>query len=411
MHTDGRLLANGALIEGDICIVGAGAAGISMALDWNNSGFKVILLEGGGFTYDPKIQDLYAGKTTGQPYYPLMSARLHYFGGTTGHWAGFCSTFDPIDFQKRDWVKFSGWPIGSADMDPYYAKAQKNLELGPYNYTAEYWQKKDPALMPLVAESSVIWNKIWQFSPPTRFGEKYKNEIVQSRNIHLYTYANVVQILTNEKGSVVQELIVKNLEGKQQRVRAKKFILACCAIQNARLLLASNQQFSKGLGNSNDLVGRFFMEHLEIKCAELWLMQPDVLKLYSFSFGVTKARAELAIQAQKQKEHGILNGTVSLLPLEMAKKMKPAIEAWNHEDPRISADRFMGGYAKVEKETALPAGGSRGYQLFTRIEQAPNPDCRVTLDTSVGRTGRSPCVVALAIVFPWKKEVSVKYVN
>ncbi len=381
MHTDGKLLANDSVIEGDICIVGAGAAGISMALEWNKTPYKVILLEGGGFTYDPKIQDLYAGKTTGQPYYPLMSARLHYFGGTTGHWAGFCSTFDPIDFQKRAWVKNSGWPIGPSDLDPYYDKAQKNLELGPYNYTADFWQKKDPTLLPLVPQSSVIWNKIWQFSPPTRFGEKYKNEIVQSRNIHLYTYANVVQILVNEAGSAVQELIVKNLEGKQQRVRAKKFILACCAIQNARLLLASNQRFPKGLGNNQDLVGRFFMEHLEIKSAELWLMKPDALKLYAFSFGVTKARAELAICAEKQKQFEILNGTVSLLPLEMAKKMKPAIEAWNQEDPRISADRFMGGYAKVEKETALPANGSRGYQLFTRIEQAPNPDCRVTLDT------------------------------
>jgi choline dehydrogenase-like flavoprotein len=380
MHADGRLLDNDLVIEGDICIVGAGAAGISMALDWNNTGYKVILLEGGGFEYDSKIQDLYAGKTTGQPYYPLMSARLHYFGGTTGHWAGFCSTFDPIDFRKRDWVKFSGWPIGPADLDPYYKKAQKKLELGPYEYSATYWQKTDPALMPLIKSDSVVWNKIWQFSPPTRFGQKYKNEILQSRNIHLYTYANVVQMNTNENGTVVKEIIVRNLEGRKQRIRAKRFILACCAIQNARLLLASNHQFPNGLGNGHDLVGRFFMEHLEIKSAELWLMKPDTLKLYAFVFGITKARAELAIQAQKQEEFGMLNGTVSLLPLEIAKKMKPAIEAWNQKDPRLSADRFMGGIAKVEKETILPSSGSRGYQLFTRIEQAPNPNCRVTLD-------------------------------
>ncbi|HEY4966622.1 MAG TPA: GMC family oxidoreductase [Puia sp.] len=381
MHSDGRYLDYDSVIEGDICIVGAGAAGISMALDWNNSGYKVILLEGGGFAYDPKIQDLYAGKTTGQPYYPLMSARLHYFGGTTGHWAGFCSPFDPIDFQKRDWIKYSGWPISRPDLDPFYERAQKNLELGPYEYSAEYWQKKDPALLPLVDQSTVIWNKIWQFSPPTRFGEKYRNDIVRSRNIHLYTYANVVQILTNEKGSAVQELIIKNFEGRQHRVRAKKYILACCAIQNARLLLASNQQFPKGLGNANDLVGRFFMEHLEIKSAELWLLKPDALKLYAFTFGITKARAELAIHEKKQEEFGMLNGTVSLLPLEVAKKLKPAIEAWNQKDPRVSADRFMGSYAKAAKETDLPVSGSRGFQLFTRMEQAPNPDNRVTLDS------------------------------
>jgi choline dehydrogenase-like flavoprotein len=65
----------------------------------------------------------------------------------------------------------------------------------------------------------------------------------------------------------------------------------------------------------------------------------------------------------------------------MAKKMKPAIEAWNQEDPRLSADRFMGGYAKVTRETVLPAAGSRGFQMFTRLEQAPNPESRVTLET------------------------------
>jgi choline dehydrogenase-like flavoprotein len=409
MHTDGRYLQNGTLIEGDICIVGAGAAGISMALDWNHSKYKVILLEGGGFAYDPKIQDLYAGKTTGQKYYPLMSSRLHYFGGTTGHWAGFCSTFDPIDFEKRNWVEHSGWPITRADLDPYYEKAQKKLELGPYNYDVAFWQQKDPELVPLIERNSVIWNKIWQFSPPTRFGEKYREEILKSRNIHLYTYANVVNILINEEGTVVKELIVKNLEGKQHRVRAKHFVLACCAIQNARLLLASDQQFPRGIGNGNDLVGRFFMEHLEIKSAELWLLKPDKLKLYGFSFGVTKARAELAVHAKKQEEYKILNGTASLIPLDMARKLKPAIEAWNQQDPRISADRFMGGFAKAAQETHEPDAGAQGYQLFTRIEQAPNPDSRVKLDTEKDGLGMPRATLHWELSFFEKKSIRKIY--
>ena len=380
MHADARLLENNSLIEGDICIVGAGAAGISMALEWDNTPYKVILLEGGGFEYDPKIQELYAGKTTGQPYYPLMSSRLHYFGGTTGHWAGFCSPMDPIDFAKRSWVAHSGWPVTKEDMDPYYARAQNKLELGPYNYNLAFWQSGDPAMQPLVKNDSVVWNKIWQFSPPTRFGEKYKKNIIQSKNIHLYTYANVVNILTNESGSAVSEMIVKNFEGRQHRVRAKKFVLACCSIQNARLLLASNQQASRGLGNDHDLVGRYFMEHLEIKSAELWLIKPDPLKLYAYHFGVTKARAELAIHAKQQETFEILNGTVSLIPLEMAKRMKPAIESWNQDDPRKSGDSFFGTIQKAAKESQLAGGGNRSYELFTRIEQAPNPASRVTLD-------------------------------
>jgi glycine/D-amino acid oxidase-like deaminating enzyme len=76
MYIDARNLDNNSLIEGDICIVGAGAAGISIALDWMNTSHKVILLEGGGFEYDDKVQSLYAGKTTGQKYYPLKASRL-----------------------------------------------------------------------------------------------------------------------------------------------------------------------------------------------------------------------------------------------------------------------------------------------------------------------------------------------
>src|SRR5262249_684438 len=151
---------------------------------------------------------------------------------------GFCSTFDPIDFKKRDWVPHSGWPIQRSDLDPFYKRAHTVLELGPYEYNVGYWQKQDPSLVSLVDET-VVWNKIWQFSPPTRFGEKYRSTIVTAKNIHLYTFANVTDITAAENLTSVKEVTVKNFAGKSHTVKAKVFILACCSIQNARLLLAS----------------------------------------------------------------------------------------------------------------------------------------------------------------------------
>ena len=390
MHVDARNIDNDSLIEGDICIIGAGAAGISMALEWMNTPYKIIFLEGGGFEYDDRVQQLYAGKTTGQHYFPLVSCRLHYFGGTTGHWAGWCSTFDTIDFEKRDWIPHSGWPIKREDLDPFYARAQKNVDLGPYNYSVEYWQKQDPSMIAMPLDKNVVWNKMWQFSPPTRFGEKYKDTIVNAKNIHLYTYANVVDIKANENISSVEEVTVKNYAGKEHTVRAKYFVLACCSIQNARVLLASNQQAPKGLGNDNDLVGRFFMEHIEIKAAELWLEKPDPMQLYMWEWGKTKARAELAISAQKQQEYKILNGTAALNPLEIAKGEPSMIEIWS-EDAKKNMER-LNSYGKEEGdngETKVPAEKKayQSFQLFTRIEQAPNPNSRVTLDTEKDSLG------------------------
>jgi choline dehydrogenase-like flavoprotein len=385
MHIDARTLPDQTLIEGDICIIGAGAAGISMALEWINTPYKVILLEGGGFEYESQMQDLYKGKTTGQRYYPLESARLHYFGGTTGHWAGFCSPLDPIDFEKRGWIPYSGWPIKREDLDPYYARAHKNLDLGPYEYHDTYWKEKDPTLDSLPFDKSVVFNKMWQFSTPTRFGTKYKDTIVKAVNIHLYTYANVTNITANEHASAIKEVTVKNFAGKTHTVRAKKFVMACCAIQNARMLLASNKQSSKGLGNDNDLVGRYFMEHLEIKSAELWLAQSELLKLYAWEFGKTKARAELAISEEKQRELKILNGTASFIPLDIARKQPAFIDIWS-ADTGLTKKR-MAKLDKEEKNDSHSKSGYHSFQLFTRIEQAPNPNSRITLDTETDALG------------------------
>src|SRR5665213_2859485 len=389
MHIDARKIESGSLIEGDLCIIGAGAAGITMALEMMNSPYKVILLEGGGFDYDPAEQELYAGKTTGQHYYPLKAARLHYFGGTTGHWAGFCSPLDEIDFSKRDWVPHSGWPVTRKDMDPFYARAQKYPQLGPYDYSLAYWQKQDPEMIPFQLDEKVVWNKMWQFSPPTRFGDTYRATIVKAKNIRLYTYANVTDIKANDGVSSITELTVKNLAGKEHKVRAKHFVLASSTIQNARLLLASNSQAPKGLGNDNDNVGRYFMEHLEIKSGDLYQFRPDPLKLYSLNWGVTKARAELAITPEVQEAHKILNGTVSLTPLEFAENMKPMIDIWSSEDPRANVDSLFANFKEAtDKAKAVPTGSiGKNYEMFTRIEQAPNPNSRVTLDTEKDELG------------------------
>jgi len=215
LHTDARTLENGALLEGDLCIVGAGASGITIARELANSNLKVLLLEGGGFDFDPQMQELYRGDIIGKPYYPLQAAALHFFGGTTNHWAGWCSTYEPIDFEKRDWVPHSGWPIRREDLDPFYARAQNVLELGPYKYDAADWKNDDPDRVPLLNDSHVVWTKMWQFSPPTRFGQKYRSEIVNSANVHLYTHANVVEVEANDGLTAVQSVRTRGFDGRQ----------------------------------------------------------------------------------------------------------------------------------------------------------------------------------------------------
>ena len=382
MHVDARTLDDGSTIEGDLCIVGAGAAGISLALEWVASKRRVILLEGGGFDYDPRMQELYRGESVGLPYYPLDAARLHYFGGTTGHWAGFCSTLDATDFEVRDWVPHSGWPITRAMLDPYYARAHKVLDLGPYEYDVSAWQRRDPSLVPFGLDPNVAWTKIWQFSAPARFGTLYRDAIINARDVHLYTHANVCEISANESAAAIDSMRVRTFEGKEHRVRAKRFVLACSTIQNARLLLASRSRAATGLGNEHDLVGRYFMEHLEMPSGNLATLgdRSANARMYAFEFGRTKARGEIALAPAVQRERRLLNATVSLEPGAIG---APAMSTFQWATPDVVTR--MRAPAETTNSSPAPApavdepGTARTFHLLTRQEQAPNPSSRITL--------------------------------
>lgn len=396
LHTDARTLDSGTTIEGDLCIVGAGAAGISIALEWIHAPRKVILLEGGGFDVEPAMQDLYRGEIVGQPYYPLEAARLHCFGGTTGHWAGYCSPYDASDFEQRPWVASSGWPVTRAELDPFYARAQPLLDLGPYDYDASSWKRRDATLAALPLDDRSFVTKMWQFSPPTHFGTKYRDTIVKAPNVHLYTHANVVEVVANDAVTAVDGLRIRMLSGREHRVRATTYVLACCSLQSARLLLASNRQAAAGLGNGNDLVGRYFMEHIEMPGGSLVLRKADVpqTKAYMLEFLRTKARGEIALTAEAQRTHRALNGTLSLEAAPFGEPGKStfeflppkAVEALRVWDLNGRRGPFpLGGAAAPPPDSVKDAPPF--FQLAVRMEQSPNPDSRVSLGTEKDALG------------------------
>jgi len=157
------------VIEAEICIIGAGAAGISLALELDKLNRSAVLLESGEFEYDPDTQALNKGDNIGQNYFPLEACRLRFFGGTTMHWTGQCSPLDDIDFEEREWVPNSGWPINKSDLDPYYKEAHKLLDLQEYEYSTSYWEKKmEHKFIPF--DEDVAKTKVFQKSAPTRFG-------------------------------------------------------------------------------------------------------------------------------------------------------------------------------------------------------------------------------------------------
>ncbi len=122
--TDLRDLPADAVLEADVCIIGGGAAGITLALQFvETRQLHVVLLEAGGLVPEAESQHLYAVDNAGELPVSGMASRLRFFGGTTNHWDGRCAPLDEADFQTREWVPHSGWPISRQDLDEHYARA------------------------------------------------------------------------------------------------------------------------------------------------------------------------------------------------------------------------------------------------------------------------------------------------
>lgn len=265
MFVDARELPNNTRLETDVCIMGAGAAGITIAREFAHAPFKVCLLESGDLLYDPDTQFLCQGENVGLPYWPIVASRLRIFGGTTNHWGGICLPLDEDDFEQRDWVPGSGWPLQRADLEPYYQRAQPICQLGKFSYDPNDWQTPDSYPLPFEGDRVVsgITQSSWaRFKPPVQFGTAYREDLTRAGNITIYLNANVLEIDTNEAANQVTGLQVACLSGTRFTVQAKSYILALGGIENPRLLLLSNKVQKTGLGNQNDLVGRYFADHL-----------------------------------------------------------------------------------------------------------------------------------------------------
>lgn len=271
MFIDARTIANDTMLETDVCIIGAGAAGITLAREFSGQPFRVSLLESGGLSSDADTQMLAVGMNIGLPYYPIGTTRLRFFGGTTNHWGGTCRPFDPIDFERRDGIPYSGWPISRADLQPYCERAQPICKIGsPGVWDLADWQSQD-TFAPFPLNGGRMYSRVAQVvsGAQRRFGPNYRDEVEQAKNVTTYLNANVLEIAVNETVQSITHVRVAALAANSFSIQARLFILAAGGIENARILLLSNKQQPAGLGNQNDLVGRFFMEHPRFEPARI----------------------------------------------------------------------------------------------------------------------------------------------
>jgi choline dehydrogenase-like flavoprotein len=409
MFIDTRRLQESATVQTSVCIIGGGVAGITLARELERQGIDACLLESGGYAPDRGTRDLYRGENVGVRYNFADGYRFRYLGGSSNGWGGWCAPWDTWDFETRNWVPNSGWPFGPEEIQKYAERTHEVLELGPQNFEPDYWVRQinrpEVRRMPLV--TGRMRDCISQFSPPTRFGSVYREELKNARNVHTYLYANVVNIEADTVGESIRRVEVRTLTGRTVFFEAKLFVLATGGIENARLLLASNKDYPAGLANGNDLVGRYFMDNPRllrhrVRLNDDWASD----HLYDMKYHYKKnslvralgmdVAAQFAVSQEVQEQEGLLNARMWVSSQFLGEETDTSRAVHRRKQSLLARGQTQWNFGADVATILTHPVETLGYGLtrFIRpralinhvklqmvIEQSPNPDSRVTLSS------------------------------
>ena len=374
MLVDAAQLTANSRLEADVVIVGGGVAGITLGRQLGDTGLSVLVLESGGENPEPRTQALYAGTMTlggpGNEPRPLneylSSSRLRCFGGSGNVWGGKCAPLDPVDFQKRDWIKHSGWPIDRAGLQPYYDRACALLELPRFGPEPESVVGPNEPLLAGRPSSLAIrprcYTRYTGLAPNGAYAA-FKRSAAEHTRVTVYLHANVTAIKLDAHGQRVESLEVRELDGRRHTAVGRVYVLAAGGIENVRLLLASNDVHRDGIGNHSDWLGRAFQGHTTISQGDgtrLSLLREDSQLGLFDNQQRERPHAVIGLSDAAQYRYRTTNFTATLMT------------------QRAAAPQAETCVAKLAQRVAdAPATARRS--TYFMVEHTPNRDSRITL--------------------------------
>ncbi len=266
------------VLQFDVCIVGSGPAGITLAREISRSGLRVCLLESGGHKPVEEPQNLNTGAVDSAHGYEkqtLRKGRRRQFGGTANLWnhkvrRGYARyiryvSLDEIDFERRDWVPESGWPFSRREFQPFYERAQQVCGIGKFDYRAvETGPSKNRPW-----ETEKLESVVSQFGSSKIFLDHYRQELFRDERVTVILRSVLLRFQMDSLSRAITSVHAGIPDGRKFQVRAKAFVLAAGGLENARILLLQDTLQPNGLGNQHDMVGRCFMDHPQIKLGTL----------------------------------------------------------------------------------------------------------------------------------------------
>ncbi len=383
--------------DADVCIVGSGAAGLTLASHLGGR-LRVLVVEAGGRRPGP---DGLAGEAAEWAFTGFEHGRARAFGGATRLWAGQCIRLDPIDFERRDWVPHSGWPITAAALAPFYDRAEAFLGVPGALYDAGIWRQAGTPVP--CFEGADVQPKFTVYMPQPDFTRHLGHGLARNPAVTILLNAAVTDVALTGNAASVAHLAIQGEDGRTGQVRARAFVLCGGGIENPRILLASNSVAAAGIGNARGLVGRFFQDHPSGTTGIVGTAAPHLVQrqFRMVRHGGRRVWPKLALTEAAQRRGRTLNANALMLydyaagsALTRAKTVLEAVRA--HSPARIAAGavgmlRHVPELASRAVHTAAtgkaPMFRPERVMVKAHVEQRPDPDNRVTLSAERDRFG------------------------
>ena len=303
------------LPEYDVCIVGSGPAGTTVANELLDPNLRICVLESGKLKPTRHGDRLREVRSDG-----IMirdSSRERVLGGASTTWSGLSSPLDPIDMKPRGWLKQpGGWPIDREEFLSFYEEAAERYQFPPLHLFGPDGIgaiREDGDLAPAWVE---VEEKLFlQAGEPQNFGREFR--YIFDQGVDLYLDATVLRLEGDEEAGRVRSAVVRSGDGRERRLRARVFVVGAGGLENPRILLNSTGVFERGLGNEHDQVGRHLMNHPKNYHGIIRLERPVAELPYYFGclYRGYAVYAGLRLKERIQEERKFLNSYVRFLPL------------------------------------------------------------------------------------------------
>ncbi|HET7761941.1 MAG TPA: GMC family oxidoreductase, partial [Phycicoccus sp.] len=375
----------------DVCVVGAGPAGLTVTRELAARGVAVCLLEAGGEDVDRRTQRQSRGESDGYPIHRLDHSRVRAVGGTLRHHRvaeqGWMSRpLDPIDFEARDWLPESGWPFDRAHLEPYYERAAALCGIPVYDDDLQEFRRRLPAGIGALQGEEL---ETTVFRQPTLALVEGRRDLTASPLVQLMPRTRVVDLTTDGTGRRVDGVVAVGADGRRLLVRARAVVLATGGIENARLLLLADG--GAGIGNEHDLVGRYFAERMLFPAGVL-LLSPEARAAADALGPVDGLIGALRLREEVQRDLGLHNCTLhvasrlDVMASASGQSISTLRKAWGRRPLLPHLGSHVGNAVAAVGQAPGLARRALGRGRRTLVvghmgEQAPNPESRVRLGT------------------------------